>query len=716
MRFFSIALLLVVVLSTGVFGASTFCVQLSTGNVCMNNSVLSGTKLDWSDVLNPPSIGTGNGTVTSVTAGTGLTGGVITTSGTIGLDTSYTNGLYSPLSEPLFSSNFTSKLCLINGTNCPAGLTPYTNGTGLLLDNNQFNLSLFYTDARYDLVTNPRGYYNASTLPAYPSGDNASWNQSYANTLYDGITNPRGYYNASTIPSYLTTANGTLIYNNLSTKYDASNPQGYYNVTTLPASTAGNFSQFKINASSGNQTIITNNSQVNFLAGTGMTIMLIGNNITYATSAVLQEVDPLWTANATSYALLSYVQSLRNWSAERANYVNLTTGDARYYPLTTNTLGFYNVTTLPAYPIGDNTSWNQSYANTLYDSITNPRGYYNASTAKTTVEPLWHGNSTLYLTIASYNTNAYGFYNSTNKQPEIDPLWTANYTLVCKSDGTNCPASSGDNASWNQTYANTLYYPLNTNPLSFYNASTLPASNEALWQGNSSLVYYASNNFGFYNLSTLPSFVTTTNGTLIYNNFSLYYLASNPSNYISTSGELDRLWTANQSSYLTIASYNTNAYGFYNSSTAKITVEPLWHGNSTLYLTIATYNTNAYGFYNSSTAKTSVESLWHGNSTLVAYTSALQVSSGWQNNTQQVWLTNNATNVSIDYNLGRPLLFADVNSHKVGVRDNTPTDILDVNGSIGTNTYLNLTGTGNVTYYGNGCITTSNATGVFFIC
>ena len=68
-----------------------------------------------------------------------------------------------------------------------------------------------------------------------------------------------------------------------------------------------------------------------------------------------------------------------------------------------------------AWPTADNSSWNQTFANSIYyPYITNPLSYYNSS----------YGNL--------------------------------------------------DNASWNQTYANSIYYPYITNPLSYYNSSSPP--------------------------------------------------------------------------------------------------------------------------------------------------------------------------------------------------------------------------------------------------
>lgn len=71
---------------------------------------------------------------------------------------------------------------------------------------------------------------------------------------------------------------------------------------------------------------------------------------------------------------------------------------------------------------------------------------------------------------------------------------------VCTDTNGLC---GGGNASWNQTHADTLYYPLNSNPLGYYNISTLPA---AAGDGTG----------GWYNTSTNTNTRTNVsiNGTL----------------------------------------------------------------------------------------------------------------------------------------------------------------------------------------------------------
>jgi hypothetical protein len=86
---------------TGVFAGTGINVSANTGNVTVTNSgvtaLTAGTGISISSGSGAVTItNTRNGTVTAITAGTGLTGGIITASGTIALaNTTVTPGLYT---------------------------------------------------------------------------------------------------------------------------------------------------------------------------------------------------------------------------------------------------------------------------------------------------------------------------------------------------------------------------------------------------------------------------------------------------------------------------------------------------------------------------------------------------------------------------------------------------------------------------------------------
>ena len=102
--------------------------------------------------------------------------------------------------------------------------------------------------------------------------------------------------------------------------------------------------------------------------------------------------------------------------------------------------------------LGDNSSWNETYADTLYADISVTGG--NSSFNET------HTNTLYYLL-----TNPFGFYNSTdfsiadyylNSNPS--GFWNDTYATFNKTYADTLYAAAGSgNSSWNETYADTLY-------------------------------------------------------------------------------------------------------------------------------------------------------------------------------------------------------------------------------------------------------------------
>lgn len=74
----------------------------------------------------------------------------------------------------------------------------------------------------------------------------------------------------------------------------------------------------------------------------------------------------------------------------------------------------------------------------------------------------------------SINVSSDGYFSG---ELNVTGTIRQNGVTVCLQDGTNCPASSGDNSSWNQTgywnNASNSFYPLNNNPLGYYNSTTI---------------------------------------------------------------------------------------------------------------------------------------------------------------------------------------------------------------------------------------------------
>lgn len=96
----------------------------------------------------------GSGTVTSVATGNGLTGGPITTTGTISTNaTTSGTGNYSYWNGSAWLTRADQD-------------TTYTNGTGLLLTTTTFSADIPYFASLFYNITNPFGFYNSTTLPA----------------------------------------------------------------------------------------------------------------------------------------------------------------------------------------------------------------------------------------------------------------------------------------------------------------------------------------------------------------------------------------------------------------------------------------------------------------------------------------------------------------------------------------------------------------------
>jgi len=195
--------------------------------------------------------------------------------------------------------------------------------------------------------------------------------------------------------------------------------------------------------------------------------------------------------NNTAFAI-SLVNSVGNWSADKSSYNTITQANAKYIQNSTCAAGFVlqNATTGGVVCVrAENSSWNQSHANTLYYPLSsNPSGYL---TSFSETDPLWAAQRGVYLNttnglwtgnvtritnletwnataiarIAAVNTTAniqsLGFNTTTQldsrylqSYTETDPVWVAsrpqyvnltvlNNATICRTDGTNCPASGG---------------------------------------------------------------------------------------------------------------------------------------------------------------------------------------------------------------------------------------------------------------------------------
>jgi len=327
------------------------------------------------------------------------------------------------------------------------------------------------------------------------------------------------------------------------------------------------------------------------------------------------EVDPKWTDNFTKYNSTWSANTGISWS-DVINGTLLLSED-----------------------------WNAT--NESYYLKSNPFSYYNSTNLQTETDPKWSDNFTKYNTTWSIDTgiswaNAINgtLYLSSNPSNYINWGNAMNGTL----------AELSDVLSWdyyNSTDFSISDYYLKDNPFSFYNSTTLPASEETNWNANYSdfLVVKAFNDTGLikdwnstgliidWNFSSYiidwnsTGYIKNWDGDIVASNTSLYnwivaqsYLSwSDAVNGTLLTEEVDPKWTDNFTKYNTTWSTDTgilwsdavNGTLYLSSNPSNYIswsdavngtllteeVDPKWTGNQSSYSTTA--EVLAFGYYNS---------------------------------------------------------------------------------------------------------------------
>src|SRR3989339_751084 len=231
-----------------------------------------------------------------------------------------------------------------------------------------------------------------NTIDLRAGGDNTSWNESYANTQYADISVVDTQKNDS--GNYVYNDSTTIYFNE--TKLNNTIDLRDTNETTRFNNLVGNCSSgdfvFGVD-SSGNKVCLTP-------SGSGDITSVQGDNFY------------IYNGSNSGAVVLAFNETKLN------NTIDLRAG-------------------------GDNTSWNESYADTQYASIS---------------EPLWSANFTAYNSSWSSTFNStYDGYNST----ELIKDWNSTgYIKNWNNTGLiiNWSTSlTNDNTSWNESYANTRY-------------------------------------------------------------------------------------------------------------------------------------------------------------------------------------------------------------------------------------------------------------------
>lgn len=273
------------------------------------------------------------------------------------------------------------------------------------------------------------------------------------------------------------------------------------------------------------------------------------------------ETDPYWTANQSNYFNTTDILGF--------GYYNFTDFDINDYFTSAEVLGFNYFNTSNTY--------NCTSGQVVMNLTLNSSGVFGKCIVPTLSEsdPLWSANYTLYnaswssITNTSYylTSNPFGFFNTSNTYnctsgqwvqnltlnssgafgkcsaptlTESDPLWTAN-----KSSYYNTTQILGFGfwnntfATFNKTYADTLYYALN-NPYGYFNTSYRYNCTSGQYFQNATI-----NSSGIFGMCSAPTLsesdpLWSANYTLYNSSWSSitntsYYLASNPFGYFNTS-------------------------------------------------------------------------------------------------------------------------------------------------------------------------------------
>jgi len=466
--------------------------------------------------------------------------------------------------------------------------------TGFLAADGSESLTANWNAGAFNITAS--NFFGANTYD-YWNDTYATFNKTYADTLYYDLGNSFNFYNSTDF--------------NISDYYLNSNPDDFINWAEATNGTLALVTDIPTD----NSELLNGNSYWNDTYATFNKTYADG--LYQATGSYLtEEVDPLWTANQSSYSTKTVADTLYapinygdDWNKTYAD--TLYAGIEWDYNQTTDALlqvidwGFYNSSDFSItdyYPKTDIDNF--AYYNASDFSITDyyPKtdidnfAYYNASdfsiadystttAANLLYAPINYGDDwnktyadTLYQATGSYLTE------------EVDPIWTAdkgNYSTKIAAD--------------------LLYYGI-TNPSAFYNASDFSITDYYPKTDIDNFAYYNASdfsiadyypktdidNFAYYNASdfSIADYSTTAEAG------ALYYSITNPAKYWNDTyatfnktyadtlyqatgsyltEEVDPIWTADKGNYSTKIAADllyygiTNPSAFYNASDFSIT-------------------------------------------------------------------------------------------------------------------------------------------------
>src|SRR3989339_56301 len=359
-----------------------------------------------------------------------------------------------------------------------------------------------------------------NTIDLRAGGDNTSWNESYANTQYADISVVDTQKNAS--GNYVYNDSTTIYFNE--TKLNNTIDLRDTNETTRFNNLVGNCSSgdfvFGVD-SSGNKVCLTPSGSGDITSVQGDNFYIYNGSNSGAVVLAFNETklnntidlraggdNSSWNESYADTQYSSITESL--WSANFTAYNNSWILSFNYWNDTYATFNKTYANTLYASisVTGDNSSWNESYADTQYSSIT---------------EPLWSSNFTSYNSSWSSTFNStYDGYNSTGliknwnstgyiKDWNLTGLiinWSTDLTnYFTKSQILSFNYWNDTYATFNKTYADTLY------------ASISVTGDNSSWNESYADTQYSSiteplwsSNFTSYNSSWSSTFNSTYDG------------------------------------------------------------------------------------------------------------------------------------------------------------------------------------------------------------
>jgi len=258
-----------------------------------------------------------NGSVTSITAGSGLTGGTITTSGTIALNDTYVSLLF-----PIYN-NGTSNLTLADIVNSIGNWSfdssNYTQTVDLPVYNNLSGSDIVGLVGNWSLDS--ANYTQTSDLPVYNNGSSNLTLSDVVSSIGNWSLDSANYTQTSDLPVYNNGTSNLTLSDVVSSIGNWSLDSGNYTQTVdLPVYNNGssNLTLSDIEVSLGNW---SGNSSSVARIGNCSPGDVVQNTTTSGVECItVSGLFPIYNNGTSNLTLADIVNSIGNWSLDSANY------------------------------------------------------------------------------------------------------------------------------------------------------------------------------------------------------------------------------------------------------------------------------------------------------------------------------------------------------------------------------------------------------------